>query len=376
MRVAEWVTRRHRPDGIISDPEFREIIVYLNPNAELMSDNTLRRDVSECVRLKEEAVMALLQEYAGRVNIILDGWTSPNHIEFLGVIGNFIHKGISYNIVLDMIELTERHTGDYLATVVFSLLQRYKIEKRTLGFVADNASNNDKMLKSLDQLIDPDDIAGTQTQVRCFGHILNLIYKAVCSVFYKEKKKKKKGKGKGKGKGRKGKGKGKEKADTPEPELVEKEFEGEEEEDDDEEEEEKEDDDDPLRDDEDDELDEDDIAEMTERQKRREEDEDALLEELGTGLRSLTDLTPEEKKEAITAMTKVCHSPILFFSTQRLTNLSDRENRSPLHPQKGVPNITRTVLRRRQLAGPQDDQAGRHAMEYDARRCETRSQNA
>lgn len=46
----------------------------------------------------------------------------------------------------------------------------------------DNASNNDKMLKELPHLL-PDAPVGTIFQIRCFGHIINLVVKAFLSLF-------------------------------------------------------------------------------------------------------------------------------------------------------------------------------------------------
>ena len=77
------------------------------------------------------------------------------------------------------------HTGKNLARAMFSLLQDFGIEERTLGHVGDNTSNNDSMLDELDVLYKGTEasIAGRHTQVWCFGHILNLVYH-VRVVFY------------------------------------------------------------------------------------------------------------------------------------------------------------------------------------------------
>lgn len=46
----------------------------------------------------------------------------------------------------------------------------------------DNTSNNDKMLKELPHLL-PEAPVGTLFQIRCFGHIINLVVKAFLSLF-------------------------------------------------------------------------------------------------------------------------------------------------------------------------------------------------
>lgn len=82
--------------------------------------------------------------------------------------------------------MTVAHTGKNLAEAVFSALQYFDIADRTLGHTGDNASNNDTTLDELQKLYSQleDSIAGRFTQVRCFGHILNLIYHVCSSHFY------------------------------------------------------------------------------------------------------------------------------------------------------------------------------------------------
>jgi Skp family chaperone for outer membrane proteins len=50
-----------------------------------------------------------------------------------------------------------------------------------LGVTADNASNNDKMIECLAELIDH--FPGAANQTRCFTHILNLVAKSVLRQF-------------------------------------------------------------------------------------------------------------------------------------------------------------------------------------------------
>lgn len=91
---------------------------------------------------------------------------------------SFIRDGKLIVVALDMVELIESHTGKYLAQCAFDVLSEFGIVERTLGHCGDNASNNDCMLDNLDKLYDKcaESIAGRSTQIRCFGHILNLVY--------------------------------------------------------------------------------------------------------------------------------------------------------------------------------------------------------
>ena len=49
--------------------------------------------------------LAHLLEYAGRIHIGFDGWTSPNVISFLGVVIHIAHEGLLQLYLLDFIML-------------------------------------------------------------------------------------------------------------------------------------------------------------------------------------------------------------------------------------------------------------------------------
>jgi hypothetical protein len=52
---------------------------------------------------------------------------------------------------------------------------------QVLSITCDNASNNDEMIRKLEELID--EFKGPESQTRCFTHILNLIAKSIMQQF-------------------------------------------------------------------------------------------------------------------------------------------------------------------------------------------------
>jgi hypothetical protein len=56
-----------------------------------------------------------------------------------------------------------------------------------LGITCDNATNNDKMIQELSDLLE--NFPGAANQTRCFTHILNLVVKSVLKQFDSPKKK-------------------------------------------------------------------------------------------------------------------------------------------------------------------------------------------
>ena len=61
MKLALWVSNRHRPFTIVEDTELLEIFMDLNPNCETGSRHTLSRDVKEIFSLSRGEVGTMLQ---------------------------------------------------------------------------------------------------------------------------------------------------------------------------------------------------------------------------------------------------------------------------------------------------------------------------
>ncbi|KAF8973358.1 hypothetical protein BDZ97DRAFT_1604847, partial [Flammula alnicola] len=61
---------------------------------------------------------------------------------------------------------TKAHTGVYLAARIATCLREHGIQDKVLAFTADNASNNDTLVKELGRLLPA--FKGAKGRVRCF----------------------------------------------------------------------------------------------------------------------------------------------------------------------------------------------------------------
>lgn len=68
------------------------------------------------------------------------------------------------------------HDAQELQDTLLSVLQEYKISDKIGYFIADNASNNDAALRLLSHHID---IKPAKQRLRCSGHMINLVVKAI-----------------------------------------------------------------------------------------------------------------------------------------------------------------------------------------------------
>lgn len=114
VKLAVWIATRARPYLLVEDDKFQDFVRSLNPSASLPSRQTVSRDVLEIHSLAKLELIGFLAKVTGRVHVIVDGWTSPNTIAFLGVVVQFVHKGKIESRYLDYVR--------YVVTVLTALI--------------------------------------------------------------------------------------------------------------------------------------------------------------------------------------------------------------------------------------------------------------
>lgn len=131
----------------------------------------------EVYKEKQTRIRQKLSHAKSQVNISFDLWSSSNGLPLCGVVGHFIdHEGFLRTLLLGLRELIGEHSGENIAGVVADVIRDYRIASRIGYFVLDNAKNNDTALQMLSTTltIDP-----TKQRLRCAGHIINLVVKAI-----------------------------------------------------------------------------------------------------------------------------------------------------------------------------------------------------
>ncbi|KNF00045.1 hypothetical protein PSTG_06669 [Puccinia striiformis f. sp. tritici PST-78] len=120
----------------------------------------------------------------------VDAWQSPNGFDIVGASQRSSHNRVSKAkleaMLLDFVQLKERHTGEYLARMVEYIVEKFGIENQICGIVSDNAANNGTMIAELEKL-DWKRFKGKPQWIRCFAHVLNLIVKVDLRPFARYK---------------------------------------------------------------------------------------------------------------------------------------------------------------------------------------------
>ncbi|PIL30809.1 hypothetical protein GSI_06977 [Ganoderma sinense ZZ0214-1] len=163
--LAMWCTSCHHPFKVVEDPEFRAMLGMLYGKVQIPSCITVSHDVQLILDETMAQLMDQFENLQGKIHLCVDGWTSPNVMNFLSVTAHWQEAGAMHHIILDFIRLTKSHTSKYLSRKLLECI----------------ASINDKMLDEMTKefLL----FRGKKVRVRCFGHVLNLIVKACISGF-------------------------------------------------------------------------------------------------------------------------------------------------------------------------------------------------
>jgi hypothetical protein len=93
------------------------------------------------------------------------------------VVVHFIDiRGKVWQFLLGPLHHHESHSGHNIAETFAAIVYQYNIQDRVGYFTTDNASNNDTCMIFLGDEFDFDHAV---RRVRCVGHVLNLVAKAI-----------------------------------------------------------------------------------------------------------------------------------------------------------------------------------------------------
>ncbi|TKA39987.1 hypothetical protein B0A49_13726, partial [Cryomyces minteri] len=142
-----------------------------------LSHNTPRRWIDEEFNKYKETIRYILSQAKSDINLSYDSWTSDSGLPLLGIVAHFIDKNCRLKtIVLGMPLLLGAHSGENIAGLVKNVIKDYRVGSKIGYFVMDNASNNDTSLQVLSKEFNID---VKKQRLRCSGHIINLVCKAI-----------------------------------------------------------------------------------------------------------------------------------------------------------------------------------------------------
>lgn len=146
---------------------------------EIPSAKVIRSRLQSTVKQRQQSILQKLPSGA-KLSIALDCWTSPFRQAFMAITGYFIDDDWNYReILLGFEPLHGTHSGVNLSAVLLELFRQHQIVDRVLAITADNASNNNTLMASIQESIQSLELGNGTAIIRipCLAHVIQLSLK-------------------------------------------------------------------------------------------------------------------------------------------------------------------------------------------------------
>lgn len=160
----------------------RSVIINGGPKVRhlLPCARTVRTWVLNTYNERISEVVAALARSRSKINLSLDAWSSSNNQSLLGVCGHWINEYGQFITALLALRPLDGHDGTDIAQVLHGVISTFNLEAKLGAFQMDNADTNDTALRALCTLLPTEHrFDPNEARLRCFGHIVNLVVKAL-----------------------------------------------------------------------------------------------------------------------------------------------------------------------------------------------------
>ncbi|KAA8615108.1 hypothetical protein PtrSN002B_011378 [Pyrenophora tritici-repentis] len=178
LAAVAWLVDNNQSISEFEKSAFREMIAAANPQAEAALWQSHRSVSVYVMRLYNHLlprIVLALSEAASKIHVSFDGWTTKGGKKgYLGIVAHFVNRlGKLIDLPIALPQLMGPHSGENMAEIVYSTLQKFGVTARTIGyFVLDNAYNNDTTITALASKFG---FNAAHRRLRCGPHTLNLI---------------------------------------------------------------------------------------------------------------------------------------------------------------------------------------------------------
>lgn len=179
-KYVKWMVMDDVPlERSVSKPH-KDLLIYRNPfmkNAVPDSRNTTRKWIIRAFHQSKSAVRRSLATSKSRITLSFDAWKSGNELDLLGVVAHYIDRyHCVKNVLLALRNTYGSHKGEEVHHHLLAVCRDYRIGSRIAYIMADNASSNDTAIELLQSELS---INLDKQRLRCAGHVINLVCKAI-----------------------------------------------------------------------------------------------------------------------------------------------------------------------------------------------------
>jgi hypothetical protein len=126
---------------------------------------------------RQHIIFNIVKDAKSCIHLSFDLWTASNGFNYIGIISHFIDsESNKQDVLLGLPRLVGPHSGENMASYIKEVINQYEMGSKLGYFMLDNAESNDTCLKTLTSWF-PIDVG--RCRLRCIGHIINLVVRAV-----------------------------------------------------------------------------------------------------------------------------------------------------------------------------------------------------
>jgi len=104
--LVKWIIINQHPFTIVEELKFIDYIHILNPDAVLISADTIKRKIMDLYTVNIDKMQESFQDILGKISFTLDVWTSPSTKSFLAITAHYIDKDWKLrNVLVDFIQI-------------------------------------------------------------------------------------------------------------------------------------------------------------------------------------------------------------------------------------------------------------------------------
>ncbi|XP_037823636.1 E3 SUMO-protein ligase ZBED1-like [Lucilia sericata] len=171
--IVYMICKDYHAFSLVENEGFKHLIKVLSPHFKVPCRGTVTRWVDNKYEVLSEVLKTKLIT-VGNITLTTDIWSDFQMRSFLGVTAHFGISTEFLSITLGVYHLYERHTSEYLSTVITKVCNEWGFPKdKVTAVVTDNAANMTKA----------EELAfGKKKHIPCFAHTLNLVAQKVLNI--------------------------------------------------------------------------------------------------------------------------------------------------------------------------------------------------
>ncbi|KAJ5240577.1 uncharacterized protein N7469_002168 [Penicillium citrinum] len=128
----DWIISTCQPFICVEQPSFRAMLRSVDLEASIPSADTVSRRLD--LRLDAlDGELRILMALASSIALSLDGWTSQNSLPMLAINAHWMSSAFQqHRACIDFVEITGNHSGENLANIVATVLERFHISDKVI----------------------------------------------------------------------------------------------------------------------------------------------------------------------------------------------------------------------------------------------------